>query len=183
MTITVLNAGPLTTVQDGGRWGYQAYGMPVAGAMDRYALAVTNLLANDTDPDGDPLTIAAVTAGTNASAVTLGTNVVWFTPLADFAGVAAFTYLLSDGQGGQSTGTVSVVVVKPLITSWAELTNGAFRLEFEGIPNTAYRLEASGDFNLWTNVSTNSTGTDGKLVVDDPTAVGWTAKFYRFAWP
>ena len=163
---------------------------PVAGADAVFAhanfttgLAVTNLLANDTDPDGDPLTIAAVTAGTNASAVTLETNVVWFTPRPDFAGLAAFTYLLSDGQGGQSTGTVSVVVVKPLITSWAELTNGAFRLEFEGIPNTAYRLEASGDFNLWTNVSTNSTGTDGKLVVDDPTAVGWTAKFYRFAWP
>ena len=47
MTITVLNAGPLTTVQDGGRWGYQAYGMPVAGAMDRYALAVTNLLVRN----------------------------------------------------------------------------------------------------------------------------------------
>ncbi len=26
--------GMLTTVQDGGRWGYQGKGMPVAGAMD-----------------------------------------------------------------------------------------------------------------------------------------------------
>ena len=39
--------GLFTTVQDEGRWGYQAYGMPVAGAMDRYAYRVANLLAGN----------------------------------------------------------------------------------------------------------------------------------------
>jgi len=34
-------------VQDEGRWGYQAFGMPVAGAMDRYAYRVANLLAGN----------------------------------------------------------------------------------------------------------------------------------------
>lgn len=46
--ITVLNPGLFTTVQDGGRWGYQAYGMPVAGAMDRFAYRCVNLLAGNT---------------------------------------------------------------------------------------------------------------------------------------
>lgn len=45
--ITVLNAGLFTTVQDAGRWGYQSYGMPVAGAMDRYAYRVANILAGN----------------------------------------------------------------------------------------------------------------------------------------
>lgn len=45
--ITVLNPGMLTTVQDNGRWGYQAYGMPVAGAMDRFAYRVVNSLAGN----------------------------------------------------------------------------------------------------------------------------------------
>ncbi len=36
-----------TTVQDGGRWGFQAYGMPVAGAMDRYAYNLANILAGN----------------------------------------------------------------------------------------------------------------------------------------
>lgn len=36
-----------TLIQDEGRWGYQAYGMPVAGAMDRYAYRVANLLAGN----------------------------------------------------------------------------------------------------------------------------------------
>ena len=42
--IKVINAGLMTTVQDNGRWGYQAFGMPVAGAMDRLAFKVANLL-------------------------------------------------------------------------------------------------------------------------------------------
>ncbi|EGO64949.1 biotin-dependent carboxyltransferase family protein [Acetonema longum] len=46
---TVTNPGLLTTIQDEGRWGYQAYGMPVAGAMDRYAYRVANLLAGNKD--------------------------------------------------------------------------------------------------------------------------------------
>lgn len=45
--IKVIDSGWFTTVQDGGRWGYQAYGMPVAGALDRYAYRVVNLLAGN----------------------------------------------------------------------------------------------------------------------------------------
>lgn len=42
--LKVLNPGLLTTVQDLGRWGYQAFGMPVAGAMDRLACKTANYL-------------------------------------------------------------------------------------------------------------------------------------------
>src|SRR5512136_631677 len=44
----VLDAAPLTTVQDLGRFGYQRYGVPVSGAMDPFALRAANrLVAND----------------------------------------------------------------------------------------------------------------------------------------
>lgn len=45
--ITVINPGLFTTIQAAGRWGYQAYGMPVAGAMDRYAYKAANLLVGN----------------------------------------------------------------------------------------------------------------------------------------
>ena len=45
--ITVMQPGLLTTVQDQGRWGYQAYGVPVAGAMDRYACRAANILVGN----------------------------------------------------------------------------------------------------------------------------------------
>lgn len=44
---TITNPGFFTTVQDCGRWGYQAYGMPVAGVMDRYAYRAANLLVGN----------------------------------------------------------------------------------------------------------------------------------------
>ena len=45
--ITVVKPGLLTTVQDEGRPGYRAFGMPVAGAMDRRAYRISNLLAGN----------------------------------------------------------------------------------------------------------------------------------------
>ncbi|MFN8644561.1 MAG: hypothetical protein U0802_23955 [Candidatus Binatia bacterium] len=45
--LTVVRAGLLTTVQDLGRWGHQASGVPVAGAMDTRALRQANLLVGN----------------------------------------------------------------------------------------------------------------------------------------
>ncbi|MBS4219753.1 biotin-dependent carboxyltransferase family protein [Bacillus sp. FJAT-49711] len=48
MTITLIKSGAFTTIQDLGRNGWQAYGMPVGGAMDRMAARFANiLLGND----------------------------------------------------------------------------------------------------------------------------------------
>jgi VCBS repeat-containing protein len=67
-----------------------------------------NVLANDTDADGDPLqiTILSSTDGT----ATESSGVVTYTPNADFNGTDSFTYTLSDGNGGTDTATVSVTV-------------------------------------------------------------------------
>lgn len=45
--ITTIGHGYFTTIQDEGRWGYQAFGLPVAGAMDRYAYRLANLLVGN----------------------------------------------------------------------------------------------------------------------------------------
>ena len=46
-TFEVIYPGPQTTVQDAGRYGYQQYGMPPAGALDDYAFRVGNILAGN----------------------------------------------------------------------------------------------------------------------------------------
>ena len=46
-TFRVESPGPLTTVQDMGRYGYQRFGVPVSGAMDRFALSAGNLLVGN----------------------------------------------------------------------------------------------------------------------------------------
>ncbi|HEV8577449.1 MAG TPA: Ig-like domain-containing protein, partial [Thermoanaerobaculia bacterium] len=72
--------------------------------------AVTaSVLANDSDLDGDNLSITAVTQGTNGS-VTFTVGSVTYTPASNFNGSDAFTYTISDGNGGTATGSVSIIV-------------------------------------------------------------------------
>ena len=57
--IEVLDGGMFTTVQDLGRYGYQKYGVPVAGAMDAFALRAANLLVGNSEGDaGLEMTLA-----------------------------------------------------------------------------------------------------------------------------
>jgi len=50
----VHSPGAFTTVQDGGRFGYQKMGMPISGALDAFAFRVANLLV------GNPLESAVL---------------------------------------------------------------------------------------------------------------------------
>jgi len=47
----VIRPGLLTTVQDLGRVGYQAEGVPVAGAMDRFSLRIANILVGNPEEE------------------------------------------------------------------------------------------------------------------------------------
>jgi hypothetical protein len=84
------------------------------GGFNQTVIAV---LANDSDPDGDPLTIIAVTqpvaaSGAPAGSVAItGTTVTWSPN--GYLGAAAFTYTISDGRGGTATAIVNVVTGIP----------------------------------------------------------------------
>ena len=68
------------------------------------------LLGNDTDVDGDGLSVIDPTQGASGSVVINPDNTVIYTPNADFNGTDIFTYLISDGtvQSGVTTVTVTV---------------------------------------------------------------------------
>jgi hypothetical protein len=68
-----------------------------------------DVLANDSDVDGDALTIASVTQGAHG-AVAIAGGAVTYTPAHDFFGSDTFTYTIDDGHGGTSTATVHVTV-------------------------------------------------------------------------
>jgi hypothetical protein len=70
---------------------------------------VIDVLANDTDADGDALTLTGVSKPANGVAI-ISAGRVRYKPKAAFNGVDGFTYNISDGQGGQASGTVTVNV-------------------------------------------------------------------------
>jgi uncharacterized repeat protein (TIGR01451 family) len=65
--------------------------------------------ANDSDPDGDGLTITSVSATNGTANIVNGTNIV-FTPSNNFSGTASITYTVDDGSGGTSTAVATVTV-------------------------------------------------------------------------
>ena len=65
---------------------------------------VMPVLANDSDPDGDPLTILDVSTPNVGTAVTNADNTITYTPATNFLfGMDTFRYIISDGQGGLSS--------------------------------------------------------------------------------
>jgi endonuclease I len=81
-------------------------------AIDEDAGAtVVNVLANDSfAPDaGETLTVIAVTQGSLGSVSLVG-GVVSYTPNSNANGSDAFTYTISDGNGGTDTATVAVTI-------------------------------------------------------------------------
>jgi hypothetical protein len=72
---------------------------------------VINVLGNDFDIDGDTLSVTAVTAPTNGTAVINADDTITYTSTADFAGgIVTFDYTVNDGNGGTDNATVAVDV-------------------------------------------------------------------------
>jgi hypothetical protein len=87
----------------------------VAGTSNTpLTIASASLLSNDSDPNGDPLTISSVLDATNGTVSLVGGNVV-FTPNKDYVGEASFTYTVSDGHGGTASASVSLTIAADLL--------------------------------------------------------------------
>jgi len=67
------------------------------------------VLANDTDSNGDTLTVTSFTQPANGL-VSFANGIATFTPATDFVGATTFTYVATDGQLQSNVATVTVQV-------------------------------------------------------------------------
>ena len=72
--------------------------------------AATGVLANDTDPEHDPLTASLVSGTSNGTLNLRSDGSFDYTPNAEYFGDDAFTYRASDPSGGSSTATATIHV-------------------------------------------------------------------------
>lgn len=74
-------------------------------------LAITiDVLANDSDIEGDDLAVSIATNAVHGSLVLNDDNTVTYTPNTDYNGTDSFTYTVSDGNGGTSIATVNLTI-------------------------------------------------------------------------
>ena len=95
---------------------------------------IIDVLVNDSDPDGDPLTVISATSP-NGSVDINDDGTITFTPEDGFFGPAEITYTVSDGNGGETPGTVEVLVNDGIVTG----TDG------DDVIDTEYTGDPEGD--------------------------------------
>jgi hypothetical protein len=148
------------------------------------AIAIEKLLLNDTDPDGDTLTLTAVSAtSTNGAVVTRTSTEVLYAPVANFIGTDLFTYTLSDGRGGTATASVIVRVLSMNDPSANRIggltvTPGGVKIQFAGIPGFVYSVERSTNLSSWAPIG-NFTVPDAGIAEYLDTQPPAGAAFYR----
>jgi len=99
LDVIAVNDGPMA-VNDG---GFET----VEG--ESLTLAIADLISNDSDVDGDALSVTSVQSAVSGTVSIVGSNVV-FTPAAGAVGAASFTYTVSDGNGGEATASVDLTI-------------------------------------------------------------------------
>ncbi|WP_407496513.1 Ig-like domain-containing protein, partial [Pseudooceanicola sp. MF1-13] len=75
---------------------------------DENTTITVNVLSNDSDPDGDALTVTQVTGASNGTATVVNNQVV-YTPNAGFVGTETLTYTVTDGDL-TDTATITITV-------------------------------------------------------------------------
>ncbi len=116
---------PATFPRDSDTWGpgdadfsaasafYALNNPPVANddaANTNNATPITvDVLNNDSDLDGDPLTVSIVSAPAHGEA-SVTNNRIAYTPDSDFTGSDSITYQIDDGNGGSDTAVVTINV-------------------------------------------------------------------------
>ncbi|MDE2945049.1 MAG: tandem-95 repeat protein [Gemmatimonadota bacterium] len=122
--------------------------------------AVTvDVLANDTDPDGDGLSLVSVSAPGNGTA-RIAAGVVLYMPAANFSGTDRFTYEIEDDGGARASAAVEVTVLPTNDAPMPVGTIPAQTLEEGGDPArielSPFFEDADGDVLAYGTVSSDS---------------------------
>ena len=139
---------------------------------------VVAVLANDSDAEGDTLTVTSVMQATNGSTTINGGTNVTYRPNTNFKGTDSFVYTISDGWGGTASGLVTVNVWPLKVVSITRLPDKTLSVQFVGVPSRSYWIQTSSDMANWTSVALRTADTNGgfTFVQGPPSA---TNTFFR----
>jgi VCBS repeat-containing protein len=139
-------------------------GAPVASgdsiSSNEDAPVTADLTTNDSDPNGDKVTVTGVTDPPHGTATVNGDGTVTYTPDKDYYGTDTFDYTVQDGKGGTSTATVTVTV-QPVNDNPVAVNDSANVLEGASvdIPVTANDTDVEGNVLSLVSITQPSSGT------------------------
>jgi len=153
----------------------------------RLRVRVATLLANDTDPGNDRLTLSSVSA-TSAAGGAVVRHAKWiaYNPPTGFTNADSFSYVITNNHGLMATGSVAITIRVDLDTAQnvvarEVLDNGDSRIQFVGIPGRLYRIQYTESLETphWRPLGKQLADTTGNFEFTDTSATGSPARFYR----
>lgn len=160
-------------------------------ALDPSCFSVSgtkNVLANDSDPDGDPITLTNVTGASNGTVSFTGSGNITYTANNGFYGIENLTYTACDNTTPVplcTNGTLTVTVGNPVnippavndAFTIAEDAIGVFNVLANDLPNAGLTVSAitSGPSNGKISINTNNTIT----YIPNPDFAGTDNFIYR----
>lgn len=172
--ITNVNDAPVAAADIVSRFVSQGVTTPVAA-----------LVTNDTDVEGNLVSLVSVLGATpSGSSVNQSSNSITYRPPLGNTNAGAFSYTISDGQGGAATGVVTVAVMPdPAGVDQLGIVLGTppdVTVELSGIPGFTYTVQFSDSLTPpnWQNLTNATANGLGRMQVFD-TNMGATNRFYR----
>uniref|UniRef100_UPI001C44CF50 tandem-95 repeat protein n=1 Tax=Pseudomonas sp. RW407 TaxID=2202894 RepID=UPI001C44CF50 len=135
-------------------------------------IAAKTLLGNDSDVDGDSLSILSVQGAVNGTVKLENGNVV-FTPAKDVNGTGSFTYTVSDGHGGTATASVTVGINAVNDAPVAKADSASTQ---EDKPVTLNVLANDSDVDGDTLSVTSASATNGSVTLNSDGTLTYTPK-------
>lgn len=159
---------------------------PVANAdsvtTDRNVAVDINVLANDSDPDGDPISVYDFIQPAHGSVIKNANGTLRYTPTTSYSGPDSFTYRITDGKDLSNSATVSITVRVPNTVpdawgdNWSIHSGGQTNIPYSQLLANDY--DPDGDTLTVTGV--NATGLTGTLDCSSGTMCTYTAPaWYR----
>jgi uncharacterized repeat protein (TIGR01451 family) len=150
----------------------------------------SDLVTNDTDVDGNFLTVTSVSTNSSAGGVVgLTNNWIYYAPPAGGSTNDTFTYVVDDGGCGTDVGTVTVQIkpdsLQPLNFAADNLNNGSARVRFDGLPGSTYRVLYTDSLTppSWQTLTSLTADNFGVCQFVDWSPTNAPARYYRAVQP
>ena len=98
------------------------------------------VLANDSDPDADTLSINLASAAFGTVSISDDSQSLWYTPNNDFVGPDTLNYSVTDGNGGSASATVAITVYynrAPVVTNGTASTDDRTAIVLDILANAS----------------------------------------------
>ena len=148
--INVGNAAPIA-VDD-------AYSTPFQTVLNG-----TTVLVNDTDPNGDPLTVSVIVQPLSGTLVMSANGTFIYTPATGFSGVVSFTYTICDPSASCDTAVVTITVGNGTPIAVNDMYTTPFQTVLNGTTVLVNDTDPNGDP---LTVGVINTTTNGILVMN-----------------